>query len=127
MENRVLKDGELFKSYVGLFRKLRKEIGIPLRQPLLDYTFGPKYLPKEWRRNIAEEINVLDQGYDLADRDYYTGYDITYLEAEDWKFCSEGGLWVGLNTTMPKWLKKIGDKRKEERKQIMRRKTHVKF
>lgn|SRR3990167_1812556 len=122
VEEQILKPMELVRSYVHLFEKLRKQMNIPLRQPLLDFAYGSNNfsktscLLKDERALIPPAINI--HGADENN----TGFDTVKPTGEHWVFLEENDLWVALYNVMPDWLKSIGDKRKEEREKIMQRK-----
>jgi hypothetical protein len=121
----MIEEMKLLKDIDHLFLSLRKNLEIPLRQPLLNYSFGGVvnnkyvYLDPEHRRLLAKGINILDQGYDFADRDYYDGLET--VKPCDMEILEENGIWVALDTSMPKWLKEIGDKRKKEREMLRKK------
>lgn len=122
IENVILEPMELVKKYVHLFDKLRKQIRIPLRQPLLDYAYGSNnyektgVLLKKEQSLIPEAINIHQ-----ADENNY-GYETVRPTGEEWVFLEEDDLWVGLYTKLPEWLREVGEQRKLERQEIMERK-----
>lgn len=130
--NSILKQMETTKQFVHLFEKLRKELGIPLRQPLLDYCYGwsdkkgqEKYgcVSLDHARLIAGSINIWNCGEDYVDRSWYTGWEIEPPSGEKWASLEEDGLFVSLNILIPSWLKEIAEERKKERQEIMQRKS----
>lgn len=111
---------ERVRRLASSFNKLRDLNKIPLRQPLLDYAFGGLYIFPDFKRVLAEDINILNQGYDFADRNYYMLEELPI--GKDWQVLKENGYWVALYTKIPDWLKEIGDNRKREREEILKRK-----
>jgi len=123
--NNILESMKITREYCSLFKRLRSENNIPLRTPLLDFAMGSKkciYLEKEYIRLIAEDINIYNQGYDFANRNFYYGYDVVKPIENEWKILEYNNYWVALNINIPNWLQKISEQRKKDRKDAMRRK-----
>ena len=117
---------EVVRKLDHLGQCLRKKIGIPLRQPLLDFAFGGKegFLPiSEYIDILAESLNIWSVGDTTyyRNRDFHHGYDIVPPDRDEWVKIEEDGMWLALDTTMPDWLSEIGKKRKEERQAIFAR------
>lgn len=123
LTRKVIKEPmELVKRFDSMGQKLRKDLNIPLKQPLLDYAFGGKHLFPEHRVLLAQCLNIYDQGYDFADMDWYYGFDIVKPKGNNWRLIEDNGLWLALNIEVPAWLKEKYEERCRERKEAMRRK-----
>ena len=117
------------RKIVSLFERLRKEIAIPNRQPLLDYSFGwedPLHLFRGERELIPQAINIWNGNgsYEYEIYEHYRGFEYESPTEDEWVTIEEDGVWVSLYTKIPPWLKEIGDARKKERQEIMRRKKY---
>lgn len=132
----IIKEMEKVQFLTSLFLKIRKDSNIPLRQPLLDFYWYGINLDIEFRNGkgglitvLAEAINILDQGYDYWDRNFYMLDEVVPVRNNDWHY--ESGVFdgkrveVGLCIKIPAWLQKIGDDRKKERMEIMERKAQL--
>ncbi|MBK7428761.1 MAG: hypothetical protein IPI60_17955 [Saprospiraceae bacterium] len=121
----MIEDMSLTREYCSIFDALRLQLQIPKSQPLLDLAFGRAdgkrnfYLPKEYWSLIQKEENIYPGEI--------WGQDTVKPDQPNWKFYEKNGLWVGLYTYIPDWLKEIGDKRKQERQQIMENKNKEKL
>lgn len=120
----ILEDMAEVRRLDSLFQRLRHELAIPLRQPLLDWAYySPHWLPKDMKAILAEGLNIYDIGTGVMDTDHYHGFDTVRPEGNHWRFADDGrGTWVALSVAMPDWLKEIGDKRAAERDAILERK-----
>lgn len=123
----------IVRELVSLFERLRQENKVFLKQPLLDFAFGKinnkiLYLDKDHRRLLADAINIYDQGYDFADNNFYYLSDIEPPDnnnsVSDWRMIKNNNYWVSLNFYIPDWLKKVGDNRKKERLEIIKRQNN---
>lgn len=121
----MIEDMTLTREYCSIFDALRLKLQIPKSQPLLDLAFGRTdrernfYLPKEYWLLIQKEENIYPGEV--------WGFDTVKPDQPHWEFYEKNGLWVGLYTVIPDWLKEIGDKRKQERQQIMENKNKEKL
>ena len=127
VEEQILKPMELIRRYVHLFDKLRVQLKIPNRQPLLDYAFGSNNWEKTGAllkyngevKLVADCINIYQ-----ADENNY-GQETVKPNGKYWEILEEGDLWVALYTKIPNWLREIGEQRKKEREIIMKRKYEI--
>lgn len=114
------------REFASLFAALRSKIGIPNRQPLLDFAFGwtgeVNWFSKEHTQILGEDVNLWKEGRPFHDRNVYWGMDTVKPKGSKWSIHEENGRWVALDTTMPEWLKEIGDERKAKRDEILKRK-----
>lgn len=116
----------LTREYSSIFDALRLKIKIPKSQPLLDFAFGGHnrniHISKKHQVLLGEEVNI----YQITDPrpDSFYGLDVVQPKGNNWEFHERDGLWVGLYTYMPDWLKEIGDNRKKQRQQIMENKKN---
>lgn len=123
LEEAIIKPMDITKEIVSLFLRLRKECGIPLRQPILDFAFTGKYVMKGYIQIIGEAVNVCPfHGKKFSDKDWYTGYDIDIPKEYNWKSITVNGISVAINTSIPNWLLEKGQERKKEREEIVKRK-----
>ena len=118
----VIEDMDKVKKYDHLFAKARKMANIPQRQPILDYGFGGPYLPPEFYRELVNGLNLYNFGFDFTDRYHYWAQEVIKPTRERWLVVEEDGYWVAIDTKIPDWLKKVGEQRAQERKEIMDRK-----
>ena len=138
--SQIKKDMSNLEILVHLGWKLRKRLGIPLRQPLLDFAYGGTlflYKKEQYIGLLARALNCwycggekdteqeMDNLYN--NQDWYYGFEIGPPKSstnETWEveFEGEGKKWVALNLIMPDWLKEIGDRRKKERQEIFAKK-----
>jgi hypothetical protein len=123
---------DILRNLVRLFNKLRQKNNIPLSVALLDYAYGgnsPKdyYLTPEYRRELAKAIEIHDLGYDFADLTMYEQHNNLSTLPTDlkWMCLEENGVYVCLDKTIPNWLKKVHQKRKEHQKEMKERKERA--
>ncbi len=92
----VLKQMDLTRKIVEMGHSLRKEAGIPVRQPLSQLAINNEQLAKDYHRLIKSELNVKTVVSSLKSVVEH------YIEKED------GDLRVALNTEITDQLKKEG-------------------
>ncbi len=96
IETKILEEMEVVRKITEMGHALRKEAGIPVRQPLSQLAINNKQLTKEYCSLIASELNV--KNVDFGPK----SVDGAVVEKED------GDLHVSLVTTIDDALKKEG-------------------
>ncbi len=131
MNTALLEDMEVVRTLDSMGMALRAQLGIPRSQELLDFAYGASgpqvvYLFPEFRRLLAQSLEMHDMGYDFADRTNYE-LDSSFEPPEpnalhEWRVIHRDGLWLALDVRVPDWLHEVYLKRREHRKEMQARK-----
>lgn len=127
--NTVLEQMNIVRNLNRLNNKLRQKHSIPLSQYILDIAYGGErveryYLLPEFREELAKSCEVYNQGYDLACLHTYTHHSELdeQITGGNWLTIEENGLYFGIDTTQPSWLKIKQEERDNRREDMKMRK-----
>ncbi len=119
-ENKMLSDMEIVRKIASLGNAIRKEVQIPVRQPLSEMiVMGIKPLDEEYQQLLKDELNVKNIRFER---------NVDYDVSEEYATQEEGDLKVGLNTTITDDLRLEGKAREMVREiQKLRKQADVEW